>query len=139
MEPRKLRRLLVGLFTVLAAAVLAVPAAAAQAAPVKPAVTGVCSQYWNVSTWPPPTVQYGSVDTTNPSAVKLAQCYLNWSLDPATHTPLTVDGIFGSKTDTAVRQFQDPHCGDAPPKDGSVGPITWPILRDWANSPYYAC
>jgi peptidoglycan hydrolase-like protein with peptidoglycan-binding domain len=35
---------------------------------------------------------------------------------------ITVDGIFGSETDTAVRQFQSSF---APPADGIAGPVTW--------------
>jgi lysozyme len=138
MEPRKIRRLLLGLLTLTAAVALVAPAAVAQAAPAKPALAGICGEHWGTS-WPPPQVVYGSVDTTDPSAVKLAQCYLNFSLSPVTHTPLAVDGHFGDKTLTAVREFQDPLCGNAPPVDGKVGPITWGRLRTVANSPYYAC
>jgi peptidoglycan hydrolase-like protein with peptidoglycan-binding domain len=35
---------------------------------------------------------------------------------------VTVDGVFGTETDTAVRQFQQSF---APPVDGIAGPITW--------------
>jgi hypothetical protein len=125
---------------------LAVPTVAAQAAPagaakaaaatpapaaVSPRVAGACAGYWGTS-WPPPTVRRGSVDTSIPSAVMLAQCYLNSSVNTSV---LTVDGRFGPNTDRMVRLFQDPHCGNVPPVDGIVGPNTWDALRWWANSP----
>jgi len=116
--------------------------ARAQAGPVaKPAIpdiSGVCGGFWGTS-WPPPTVALGSVDTTAPSAVMLAQCYLNLSLNPATHTPLVIDGRFGPLTRAAVRTFQSSSCANVPPVDGIVGPLTWSALRSWANSAFYAC
>jgi len=39
--------------------------------------------------------------------------------------PVTVDGIFGSKTEAAVKAFQKQHGLTA---DGRVGPKTWPKL-----------
>jgi peptidoglycan hydrolase-like protein with peptidoglycan-binding domain len=123
-----------------------IPAATAQAAPAAgkaaagggaaPAVTGVCSSHWNVSQWPPPTVRRGSVDTTDPSAVKLAQCYLNLSIRSSF---LDIDGQFGQLTDAQVRTFQSRACANVPPVDGIVGPNTWNALRFWANSPNFAC
>ncbi|HVQ94856.1 MAG TPA: peptidoglycan-binding protein [Mycobacteriales bacterium] len=123
---------------------LAVPTVAAQAAPagaakaaaaapaaVSPRLSGVCGNYWGTS-WPPPSVRRGSVDTSSPSAVMLAQCYLNNSVNTSM---LTVDGRFGPNTDRMVRLFQDPLCGNVPPVDGIVGPNTWNALRRWANSP----
>lgn len=80
-----------------------------------------------------PTISQGSTG----AAVKQAQCYLNDSLNPATgHTPLVVDGIFGSKTNTAVRQFQTcAHIG----VDGIVGPQTWSYLQTAANASTWTC
>lgn len=73
-----------------------------QTASAAPTIDGVCGSYWGTS-WPPPTVSQGSVDTSNPSAVKLAQCYLNLSMSGDN---LTVDGMFGPQSNTAARRFQ---------------------------------
>ncbi len=40
--------------------------------------------------------------------------------------PLVVDGIYGVRTEGAVRAFQQQHGGVV---DGIVGPATWQILR----------
>jgi len=76
------------------------------------------------------------------ASVKRAQCELNWALSPYTgHTPLDEDGDFGSKTRTAVRQFQtcaNTH-GAGLAVDGRVGAHTWPKLDDWARSNSYVC
>ena len=54
--------------------------------------------------------------------VKVLQCVLNSAgASPA----LTIDGIFGPKTNTAVMAFQESH---ALVKDGIVRPITWAAL-----------
>jgi peptidoglycan hydrolase-like protein with peptidoglycan-binding domain len=79
-----------------------------------------------------PTLRYGS----SGAAVRELQCQLNLSLSPANHTPLAVDGIFGSRTRTAVRTFQS--CARIT-VDGVVGPQTWSHLEVWASSPYYVC
>ncbi|MCX5527494.1 peptidoglycan-binding protein [Streptomyces bobili] len=104
-----------------------------QTASAAPTIDGVCGSYWGTS-WPPPTVSQGSVDTSNLSAVKLAQCYLNLSMSGDN---LTVDGMFGPQSDTAARRFQS--CAGGLTVDGHVGPNTWDSLRYWANSPNYVC
>jgi hypothetical protein len=103
-----------------------------QTASAAPTIAGVCGSYWGTS-WPPPTVSQGSVDTSNPSAVKLAQCYLNLSMSGDN---LSVDGQFGPQSNTAARRFQ--YCAGLT-VDGYVGPNTWASLRSWANSPNYVC
>lgn len=117
-----------------AAAAQAAHGSAAQPGAV-PQIAGVCGSHWGNS-FPPPTVRRGSVDTTDPSAVKLAQCYLNLSI---LDSNLAIDGIFGPATEAMVRRFQAPSCGNAPPVDGIVGPVTWNRLRAVANSPDFAC
>jgi hypothetical protein len=70
----------------------------------------------------PPTIQYGSQG----SWVKTLQQRLNtlgWRDEEG--KVLLVDGIFGSRTQYAVKRFQTAH---APPVDGVVGPITWSAL-----------
>jgi hypothetical protein len=70
----------------------------------------------------PPTIQYGSQGTW----VKTLQQKLNtlgWRDQEG--KVLLVDGIFGSRTQYAVKNFQAAH---APPVDGVVGPITWSAL-----------
>jgi peptidoglycan hydrolase-like protein with peptidoglycan-binding domain len=54
--------------------------------------------------------------------------FRNLSGDPA--TGLQVDGIFGPRTDTAVRSFQTALSQDIPEVavDGIVGPVTWRAL-----------
>jgi peptidoglycan hydrolase-like protein with peptidoglycan-binding domain len=54
--------------------------------------------------------------------------FRNLSGDPS--TGLQVDGIFGPRTDAAVRGFQDALHQDIPSVavDGIVGPITWRAL-----------
>ena len=54
--------------------------------------------------------------------------FRNLSGDPATGLP--VDGIFGPRTDAAVRGFQEALAQDFPEVavDGIVGPITWRAL-----------
>ncbi|UUU26341.1 peptidoglycan-binding domain-containing protein [Streptomyces sp. DSM 40750] len=103
-----------------------------QTASAAPTIDGVCGSYWGTS-WTPPTVSQGSVDTTSPSAVMLAQCYLNLSMSGDN---LTVDGRFGPLSNTAARRFQS--CAGLT-VDGYVGPNTWNSLRYWANSPNYVC
>jgi peptidoglycan hydrolase-like protein with peptidoglycan-binding domain len=54
--------------------------------------------------------------------------FRNLSGDPS--TGLQVDGIFGPKTDAAVRGFQQALHQDIPSVtvDGIVGPVTWRAL-----------
>ena len=81
-----------------------------------------------------PTLNYGSTGT----AVKQAQCEINWSLrnnkpsyytSPITRYPLTLDGIFGGDTRTQVHHFQS-FAGIS--SDGIVGPQTWAALNYYA-------
>ncbi len=67
----------------------------------------------------PPTISEGSTGNT----VKRLQRDLN--ADIVSNNPLTVDGIFGPKTDARVRTWQDlVHIQI----DGIVGPQTWHSL-----------
>lgn len=70
----------------------------------------------------PPTIQNGSQG----SWVKTLQERLNalGFRDPQGQVLLT-DGVFGTRTEYAVKNFQTQH---APPVDGVVGPITWSAL-----------
>src|SRR5262249_37769591 len=71
----------------------------------------------------PPTVRLGS----RGPLVQLAQAKLNnWIRKTGVGIPLlAVDGIFGPKTNAAVRRYQQSK-GLAP--DGIVGPKTWSLL-----------
>ncbi|WLW50410.1 peptidoglycan-binding domain-containing protein [Streptomyces sp. YU58] len=55
--------------------------------------------------------------------VKEAQCLLEY----VKCSPGTVDGIFGDKTRAATMRFQERNGLGV---DGSIGPKTWPKLRD---------
>lgn len=59
-------------------------------------------------------------------AVKSLQCILN----EKQHAGLQADGIFGARTDEAVRRFQSSHNLDA---DGIVGTKTWSALKQVAT------
>jgi murein L,D-transpeptidase YcbB/YkuD len=64
-----------------------------------------------------------AVGSTGP-LVKTLQSTLN---SAGANPPLNVDGIFGPKTEAAVKAFQESH-GLA--QDGIVGPITWGALQN---------
>lgn len=67
-------------------------------------------------------------------AVQEEFAFRNLSGDPG--TGLAVDGIFGSRTDAAVRAFQQALSVDNPSVavDGIVGPVTWRALVSGALS-----
>jgi peptidoglycan hydrolase-like protein with peptidoglycan-binding domain len=70
----------------------------------------------------PATISYGSKG----SLVKQLQQTLNdWGWRDQNGKMLVVDGIFGSKTQFVVKNFQSIY---APPSDGIVGPKTWHAL-----------
>lgn len=66
---------------------------------------------------------YLSLGSSGP-AVRDLQTRLNQVQKPV--PPLVTDGIFGPKTDAAVRAFQGKAC---PPADGIVGPKTQAALE----------
>jgi peptidoglycan hydrolase-like protein with peptidoglycan-binding domain len=48
--------------------------------------------------------------------------------------PLQADGVFGSKTERAVKAFQGGQLGGAIAADGIVGPNTWrKLLTQWLS------
>jgi len=71
------------------------------------------------------TVRRGGVG----SAVRAVQDQINFRNLKNGHT-LNVDGIFGPKTEAAVRAFQEAMAGEVPgfTVDGIVGPQTWQAL-----------
>lgn len=69
---------------------------------------------------PRPTLRKGD---TGPDVVTVQQCLA-----------ITADGIFGSGTETAVKQFQ---LAQALTADGIVGPATWAALEEIYNLPPY--
>jgi hypothetical protein len=54
--------------------------------------------------WPPLTVEFGSVNTSDISALKLAQCYFNGSLRSLHRTTPQINGISGAFTTPAAGQ-----------------------------------
>ncbi|MDP9794124.1 peptidoglycan hydrolase-like protein with peptidoglycan-binding domain [Catenuloplanes nepalensis] len=80
------------------------------------------------------TVGPGSTGT----AVREVQCLLNWALSGAASPSISIDGIYGNKTTTAVRTFQQcaNNRGLGLTVDGWVGPATLPHLRWWAQFSY---
>lgn len=77
---------------------------------------------------------YYSGETVVPSASQVtasgkeAQCLLHHK----GYNPGTVDGIFGSNSQSATKEFQrivNSQCDENLVVDGKVGPRTWPYLR----------
>ena len=48
--------------------------------------------------------------------------------NPGDYDPGAVDGIFGSRTETAVKEFQT---NNGLAADGVVGPASWAVLNTW--------
>ncbi|MET7682330.1 peptidoglycan-binding domain-containing protein [Streptomyces sp. NPDC005423] len=71
-----------------------------------------------------PTLQQGS----SGRAVQQEQCYLNQAIGAG----LDEDGVFGQRTRSATKEFQQ--CSRIV-VDGLVGAQTWSFLSFWANSP----
>lgn len=67
-----------------------------------------------------PTIKQGS------TGLHVAYCQNLLNARISGQQCLWVDGIFGNKTDSRVRQFQMMKC---PPADGVVGPLTWAALE----------
>lgn len=72
-------------------------------------------------------------DGSRGTAVMQAQCELNFAYVQQFHNGnLVEDGIFGSKTLAAVKDFQT--C-EGIAVDGIIGPKTWADLNFWVNGP----
>ncbi|MBA8824342.1 peptidoglycan hydrolase-like protein with peptidoglycan-binding domain [Saccharopolyspora lacisalsi] len=105
-------------------------AAATLAVSVIPALSGASAVADPVAAAPYPSCDYGQ--TSYPTlgigsrgpVVKHAQCLIN----RVTYMQLTVDGIYGSGTETGVKHFQA-NAGLA--VDGILGPDTWDALHNW--------
>lgn len=71
--------------------------------------------------------QYVFAKYSSGTCVKYIQIMLNNI--PIVQPKLATDGLFGSKTQFAVKQYQsDPWYEAGPPVDGIVGPKTWRSL-----------
>jgi peptidoglycan hydrolase-like protein with peptidoglycan-binding domain len=104
------------------------PSAFASTSQVKPhALSSLCG-----FTSAQPTLAEGSSGT----AVKQAQCELNWAYANGHGSTLAVDGSFGPKTLAVTRAFQS--CVHIS-VDGVIGPNTWSELNFWVNQPGFAC
>ena len=68
-----------------------------------PTLLVICGMSVN-SPWPPPTVEFGSVNTSDISGLKLAQCYFNGTLGPLHPTAPQINGISGPFTTPAAGQ-----------------------------------
>jgi peptidoglycan hydrolase-like protein with peptidoglycan-binding domain len=92
---------------------------------------------YNCPYYQPPTLQYGSTG----GCVKVVQKGVdnwinlyNYFHGKVVYKTVTVDGIFGSATQTAVKQYQSNHNLTA---DGIVGQKTWTVMNGdcafWGN------
>jgi hypothetical protein len=54
--------------------------------------------------WPPSTAEFGSVNASDISALKLAQCYFSGTFRPFHRTTPQIDGISGAFTTPAASQ-----------------------------------
>jgi hypothetical protein len=118
---------------------LLAPAGPAAAAPPPAATAGIQAYSCDVTTTGDKLYAgYYSGESVTPSSTavtaagKEAQCLLRKrGFDPG-----TLDGIFGSNSQTAAKKFQlyvNGRCGRAVlDVDGKVGPRTWPYLRQVA-------
>lgn len=113
-----------------APAATAATGSAAVATPVSAATTYSCSVYWRETTnYAGYTAGYSWAWNVVVSPGHVGdrtaeiQCLLKWW----GYSPGTVDGIYGDQTESAVKAFQSDFGLSA---DGSVGPQTWPVLRD---------
>jgi peptidoglycan hydrolase-like protein with peptidoglycan-binding domain len=77
-------------------------------------------------TWPKLIIQVESGSTGD--AVRAVQSQINSGTAEVQIPILTVDGIFGPQTDTAVRTFQQENQIAI---DGVVGPTTWQTMIFW--------
>jgi peptidoglycan hydrolase-like protein with peptidoglycan-binding domain len=132
-----MRNLLRSASIVLSTGILATGLAAASAASAatgsaaQPAIPQARSALCNY-TGAQPQLSEGSTGT----AVKQAQCELNWAYAIAHGDTLAVDGDFGPLTRAVTRAFQS--CVHIA-VDGIIGPDTWAELNYWVNQPTFAC
>jgi hypothetical protein len=68
-----------------------------------PSLLAICGMSVN-NPWLPPAVEFGSVNTSDVSALKLAQCYFNGTLRPLHRPTPQINGISGAFTTPAAGQ-----------------------------------
>jgi peptidoglycan hydrolase-like protein with peptidoglycan-binding domain len=107
--------LALGVCVTLAPGAAADTTAAAQAGPTTPVAFSATLLAANLPAWP--VLRQGSNNQWPPATVRSLQYLLN-----AHGARLEPDGIFGARTDAAVRAFQQAHGLTV---DGIVGPQTW--------------